>query len=94
MVGNPRLNPRIAFSAGRFEGENKEILVQHLLVGEQSLELLLELQKRIAGGWDFELLLNSPFVHQKKRGECLAVFKRDKWYQSLRRLHSVRPLIK
>ncbi|XP_006845046.2 rhodanese-like/PpiC domain-containing protein 12, chloroplastic isoform X1 [Amborella trichopoda] len=72
MVGSPRLNPRVAFSAGKFEGQNKEILVQHLLVGEQNLELLLELQKRIAGGEDLsDLAVEFSICPSKEEGGML-----------------------
>lgn len=40
-----------SFSGGSSSGGNKEILVQHLLVKEDDLKLLVELMKRIAQGW-------------------------------------------
>lgn len=39
-----------AFSTGSSSGGDREILVQHLLVKEDDLNLLMELQKRVAGG--------------------------------------------
>lgn len=40
-----------SFSGGSSSGGNKEILVQHLLVKEDDLKLLVELMKRVAQGW-------------------------------------------
>ncbi|KAL6976583.1 hypothetical protein U1Q18_025372 [Sarracenia purpurea var. burkii] len=40
-----------SFSGGSSSGGSREILVQHLLVKEGDLKLLLELQKRILEGW-------------------------------------------
>lgn len=52
----------VCFSAGISGRENKELLVQHLLVGEDNLKLLLELQQRISGGFSaFQL----PFFAQR-----------------------------
>ncbi|RWW36374.1 hypothetical protein BHE74_00058615 [Ensete ventricosum] len=50
MVGTPRLRTKVCYCAGGSGRENKELLVQHLLVGEDNLKLLLELQQRISGG--------------------------------------------
>jgi len=40
----------VQFSSGSSGGGNKEILVQHLLVGGDDLKLLAELQKKISEG--------------------------------------------
>lgn len=40
-----------SFSGGSSSRGNKEILVQHLLVKEDDLKLLVELMKRISQGW-------------------------------------------
>ncbi|RWW32804.1 hypothetical protein GW17_00002493, partial [Ensete ventricosum] len=50
MVGTPRLRTKVCYCAGGSGRDNKELLVQHLLVGEDNLKLLLELQQRISGG--------------------------------------------
>ncbi|KAJ4971347.1 hypothetical protein NE237_004446 [Protea cynaroides] len=55
MVGSARLNGIASFSTGNNvgrggAGRGREILVQHLLVTEDNLKLLLELQQRISGG--------------------------------------------
>ena len=42
-----------AFATGSGSGGEREILVQHLLVKEDDLNLLVELQKRVAGGMPF-----------------------------------------
>lgn len=42
-----------AYSTGGSSGGDREILVQHLLVKEDDLNLLVELQKRVAGGMLF-----------------------------------------
>jgi len=39
-----------SFSSGSGTGGGRELLVQHLLVKEDDLKLLLELQQRISGG--------------------------------------------
>ncbi|XP_057500028.1 rhodanese-like/PpiC domain-containing protein 12, chloroplastic isoform X1 [Actinidia eriantha] len=45
-----------SFSAGSSYGDAREILVQHLLVKENDLKLLLELQKRILEGEELSIL--------------------------------------
>lgn len=53
MMGRSSLSGKAAFSSGSSGSEgSREILVQHLLVKENDLNLLIELQKRIAGGED------------------------------------------
>ncbi|KAI8573283.1 hypothetical protein RHMOL_Rhmol01G0266200 [Rhododendron molle] len=48
MVGHLHPKCTASFSGGSSSGGNKEILVQHLLVKEDDLKLLVELMKRIA----------------------------------------------
>lgn len=73
MSGSPcSRGGRVSFSAGNNEGSGKEILVQHLLVGENNLKLLLELQQRIARGEDLsDLAVEYSICPSKEQGGML-----------------------
>ncbi|XP_042469076.1 rhodanese-like/PpiC domain-containing protein 12, chloroplastic [Zingiber officinale] len=72
MADAPRLQSRVCFSAGISGRENKELLVQHLLVGEDNLKLLLELQQRISGGVDLsDLAVEYSLCPSKENGGML-----------------------
>ncbi|PKA57967.1 Rhodanese-like/PpiC domain-containing protein 12 [Apostasia shenzhenica] len=66
------------FSAGSNGGEGKrEILVQHLLVRENDLNLLTELQQRIVGGEDLsDLALEYSICPSKENGGMLGWVRR------------------
>ncbi|KNA25108.1 hypothetical protein SOVF_009170 [Spinacia oleracea] len=69
MMGRPSFK---AFSTGSSSGGNREILVQHLLVKENDLNLLVELQKRIAGGEDLsDLAVEHSICPSKQEGGSL-----------------------
>ncbi|XXG41187.1 hypothetical protein AAC387_Pa01g1707 [Persea americana] len=72
MVGHLWSRRRVSCSAGSNGGESKEILVQHLLVGEDNLKLLLELQQRIARGEDLsDLAVEYSICPSKEQGGML-----------------------
>eukprot|EP01018_Ginkgo_biloba_P038328 Gb_33396 [translate_table: standard] len=93
-AGNMRTSPtfngistgRVAFSVGgaqadvpAISGENREILVQHILVPEDQIKLLLELQQRIVRDETIRVAAVSleaeehamPFLSSKHRKEIL-----------------------
>ncbi|XP_074563957.1 rhodanese-like/PpiC domain-containing protein 12, chloroplastic [Curcuma longa] len=77
MADAPRLQSRVCFSAGISGRENKELLVQHLLVGEDNLKLLLELQQRISGGVDLsDLAVEYSLCPSKENGGMLGWIRR------------------
>ncbi|RAL38259.1 hypothetical protein DM860_017953 [Cuscuta australis] len=60
------------FNAGSSSGENREILVQHLLVKEDDQRLLLDLLKRIAKGEDLSnLAVEYSICPSKEKGGML-----------------------
>ncbi|RVX19948.1 Rhodanese-like/PpiC domain-containing protein 12, chloroplastic [Vitis vinifera] len=70
MVAQPC--PRASFSSGGSSGSGREILVQHLLVKEDDLKLLLELQQRISGGVDLsDLAVEYSICPSKEEGGML-----------------------
>lgn len=70
MVAQPC--PRASFSSGGNTGSGREILVQHLLVKEDDLKLLLELQQRISGGVDLsDLAVEYSICPSKEEGGML-----------------------
>ncbi|KAF8398237.1 hypothetical protein HHK36_017163 [Tetracentron sinense] len=73
MEGNPRPNGRASFSAGNcVGGGDREILVQHLLVGEDNQKLLVEIQQRILGGVDLsDLAVEYSICPSKENGGML-----------------------
>ncbi|XP_010908643.1 rhodanese-like/PpiC domain-containing protein 12, chloroplastic isoform X2 [Elaeis guineensis] len=77
MMGNPRLRGKASFSAGSTGRENKELLVQHLLVGEDNLKLLLDLQQRISRGDDLsDLAVEYSICPSKENGGMLGWVRR------------------
>lgn len=61
-----------SFNAGSSSGENREILVQHLLVKEDDQRLLLDLLKRIAKGEDLSnLAVEYSICPSKEEGGML-----------------------
>ncbi|KAL6321187.1 hypothetical protein AAG906_015531 [Vitis piasezkii] len=70
MVAQPC--PRASFSYGGNSGSGREILVQHLLVKEDDLKLLLELQQRISGRVDLsDLVVEYSIFPSKEDGGML-----------------------
>ncbi|OAY57962.1 rhodanese-like/PpiC domain-containing protein 12, chloroplastic [Manihot esculenta] len=70
MVGHPC--PKASFSSGSVSVDAREILVQHLLVKEDDLNLLVELQKRISAGEDLsDLALEYSMCPSKAEGGML-----------------------
>ncbi|XP_057541191.1 rhodanese-like/PpiC domain-containing protein 12, chloroplastic [Amaranthus tricolor] len=66
-----------AFSSGSYSTGDREILVQHLLVKENDLNLLVELQKRIAGGEDLSgLAVEYSICPSKEDGGVLGWVRR------------------
>ncbi|CAL9039089.1 unnamed protein product [Musa banksii] len=77
VVGTPRLRTKVCYCAGSSGRENKELLVQHLLVGEDNLTLLLELQQRISGGVDLsDLAVEYSLCPSKENGGMLGWIRR------------------
>ncbi|GAB4835293.1 hypothetical protein Ancab_000202 [Ancistrocladus abbreviatus] len=72
IVGGPSLKGRASFTTGSNSGGGREILVQHLLVKEDDLNLLLELQKRVSGGEDLgDLAVEYSICPSKDEGGML-----------------------
>ena len=70
MVAQPC--PKASFSYGGNSGSGREILVQHLLVKEDDLKLLLELQWRISGRVDLsDLVVEYSICPSKEDGGML-----------------------
>ncbi|KAJ9146594.1 hypothetical protein P3X46_028836 [Hevea brasiliensis] len=70
MVGHPCL--KASFSSGSGSVDAREILVQHLLVKEDDLNLLLELQQRISAGEDLsDLAVEHSICPSKAEGGML-----------------------
>ncbi|XP_052208678.1 rhodanese-like/PpiC domain-containing protein 12, chloroplastic isoform X2 [Diospyros lotus] len=72
MMGHIRPKATASFSGGNSSGIAREILVQHLLLKEDDLKLLLELQKRISEGEDLsDLALEYSICPSKEEGGML-----------------------
>ncbi|CAA3007778.1 rhodanese-like domain-containing 12, chloroplastic [Olea europaea subsp. europaea] len=73
MVGKPCTPQATAsFSTGNSSEGGREILVQHLLVKEDDMKLLLELQKRVAEGEDLsDLAVEYSICPSKEEGGML-----------------------
>ncbi|XP_048234726.1 rhodanese-like/PpiC domain-containing protein 12, chloroplastic isoform X2 [Ricinus communis] len=70
MLGHPPCAS--SFSSGSGSVDGREILVQHLLVKEDDLKLLVELQQRIAGGEDLsDLAVDYSICPSKAEGGML-----------------------
>ncbi|KAG0489446.1 hypothetical protein HPP92_006309 [Vanilla planifolia] len=68
----PRPQCKVLSTADKSGGGNKEILVQHLLVAENDLKLLIELQQRIARGEDLsDLAVEFSICPSKEYGGML-----------------------
>lgn len=77
MGANLRPRGKVSFSAGSSGRENKELLVQHLLVAEDNLKLLLDLQQRISGGDDLsDLAVEFSICPSKENGGMLGWVRR------------------
>ncbi|XP_010245504.1 PREDICTED: rhodanese-like/PpiC domain-containing protein 12, chloroplastic isoform X2 [Nelumbo nucifera] len=71
LMGRSRLERRATFGAVNSVG-GREILVQHLLVSEDNLKLLLELQQRVSGGEDLsDLAVEYSICPSKENGGML-----------------------
>ncbi|KAH7862973.1 hypothetical protein Vadar_011685 [Vaccinium darrowii] len=72
MLGHLCPKATASFSGGSSSRGNKEILVQHLLVKEDDLKLLVELMKRISQGEDLgELAMEHSICPSKEEGGML-----------------------
>lgn len=72
MVGNPCPKSTASFSAESSSGDGREILVQHLLVKEDNLKLLVDLQQRVSGGEDLsDLAAEYSICPSKQEGGML-----------------------
>lgn len=68
MMGRPYFEGKASYSAGSSSESGREILVQHLLVKEDDLKLLVELQKSIAAGEDLSDLAVEYSICPSKEG--------------------------
>lgn len=76
-AGRTSLSGKASFTSGSSSGGDREILVQHLLVKENDLNLLVELQKRIAGGEDLsDLAIEYSMCPSKEGGGMLGWVRR------------------
>ncbi|PON97584.1 Peptidyl-prolyl cis-trans isomerase [Trema orientale] len=72
MAGRPYFKAAASFSAESGSGGGREILVQHLLVKENDLKLLVDLQQRISGGEDLsDLAVEYSLCPSKEEGGML-----------------------
>ncbi|KAK8661096.1 hypothetical protein V6N13_051997 [Hibiscus sabdariffa] len=72
MLGHPQLKLSASFNSESGHGDNREILVQHLLLKEDDQNLLVELQQRIAGGEDLgDLAVEYSMCPSKQEGGML-----------------------
>lgn len=78
VMGSRRSTGKVCFGGGGSGGgTNKEILVQHLLVGPDNLKLLTELQKKIAEGVDLsDLAVEYSICPSKESGGMLGWVRR------------------
>ncbi|KAJ8446842.1 hypothetical protein Cgig2_016152 [Carnegiea gigantea] len=76
-MGPPSFSAKASFTTGSSSGSGREILVQHLLLKENDLKLLIELQKRIAQGEDLsDLAVEYSLCPSKEEGGMLGWVKR------------------
>ncbi|KAK9939451.1 hypothetical protein M0R45_016146 [Rubus argutus] len=78
VMGNP-CTPKgtASFSAESSSADGREILVQHLLVKEDNLKLLLDLQQRVLGGEDLsDLAAEYSICPSKEEGGMLGWVKK------------------
>ncbi|KAL4319261.1 hypothetical protein GQ457_18G005220 [Hibiscus cannabinus] len=72
MLAHPQLKLSASFNSESSYGDNREILVQHLLLKEDDQNLLVELQQRIAGGEDLgDLAVEYSVCPSKQEGGML-----------------------
>ncbi|KAL6202704.1 hypothetical protein ACLB2K_026409 [Fragaria x ananassa] len=72
VMGTPAPKCRASFSSESSSGDAREILVQHLLVKEDNLKLLLDLQQRISRGEDLsDLAAEYSICPSKEEGGML-----------------------
>ncbi|XP_062171790.1 rhodanese-like/PpiC domain-containing protein 12, chloroplastic [Alnus glutinosa] len=77
LMGLPCPKATASSSAGSDSGGSREILVQHLLVKEDDLKLLLDLQQRISGGEDLsDLAAEHSICPSKGEGGMLGWVKK------------------
>ncbi|XP_057956659.1 rhodanese-like/PpiC domain-containing protein 12, chloroplastic [Malania oleifera] len=77
VVGHPCTRGRASFCVGSSAGGGREILVQHLLVKEDDLKLLLELQKKTSEGVDLsDLAVEYSTCPSKGEGGMLGWVKK------------------
>ncbi|KAH7677367.1 Peptidylprolyl isomerase protein [Dioscorea alata] len=95
MGTNPRPSGKVWFSAGNGDLQSKEILVQHLLVGGDDLQLLVELQKRISGGEDLsDLATEFSICPSKEIGGMLGWVRRGQMIPEFEQVAFTAPLNK
>ncbi|KAM5584747.1 rhodanese-like/PpiC domain-containing protein 12, chloroplastic [Rosa sericea] len=72
VMGSPGPKGSASFSAESSSGDGREILVQHLLVKEDNLKLLLDLQQRVSRGEDLsDLAAEYSICPSKEEGGML-----------------------
>ncbi|KAJ1699211.1 hypothetical protein LUZ63_007723 [Rhynchospora breviuscula] len=77
MFNHQRPLGRVYFSSQTSGRENKEVLVQHLLVNDSDLKLLIELQEKIARGVDLsDLAAEHSICPSKENGGMLGWIRR------------------
>ncbi|KAK9735938.1 hypothetical protein RND81_04G239500 [Saponaria officinalis] len=77
MLGHSSFKAKASFSSGSSSGGARELLVQHLLVKGNDLQLLVELQKRVNEGEDLsDLALEYSMCPSKDDGGMLGWVKK------------------
>ncbi|CAM0907546.1 unnamed protein product [Alopecurus aequalis] len=78
LAGQPRPSTRVlCTAASSAPREGKEVLVQHLLVGEKDARLLVDLEKSIASGTDLsDLAVEHSLCPSKENGGMLGWVRR------------------
>ncbi|KAL9233591.1 hypothetical protein vseg_008567 [Gypsophila vaccaria] len=77
LMGHSSHLTKASFTTGSSSGGARELLVQHLLVKGDDLQLLVDLQKRVAGGEDLsDLALEYSLCPSKEDGGMLGWVKK------------------
>lgn len=94
-VGHLRLKFVAPFSSGNSSGGGRELLLQHLLVKEDDLNLLVELQQRISAGEDLsDLAVEYSICPSKEEGGMLGWVRKGQMVQEFEEAAFSAPLNK